>query len=149
MKLLIFIIINLFSYSSMSEEFIKPNADLSPKDVVEIQMLGLQSSLNNENIGIEQVWIFAHPDNKKATGPLERFKLLFKNPLYQPLIGNQQYNIDILNETKDKVDLLVSVTAIDDNIYEYIWTLKKFSSDSDVGVWMTSAVTRQRIKKKS
>ena len=149
MKFLIFVIINLFSYSSMSEEFIKPNADLSPKDVVEIQMLGLQSSLNNENIGIEQVCFFAHPDNTKATGPLERFKLLFKNPLYQPLIGNQQYNIDILNETTDKVDLLVSVTAIDDNIYEYIWTLKNFSSDSDVGVWMTSAVSSPRIKKKS
>ena len=36
---------------------------------------------NDENFkdsGIEQTWNFAHPENKKNTGPLPNFKMMIK-----------------------------------------------------------------------
>ena len=56
-----------------ADEFIKPSARLSAEEVVEIQLLGLQAAGDDRPAGIEQVWRFAHPDNRKMTGPITRF----------------------------------------------------------------------------
>ena len=49
---------------------IKPDPSISAKDVISIQLKALQ--INNspfEDAGIEQTWEFAHPNNRKFTGP--------------------------------------------------------------------------------
>ena len=38
--------------------------------------------------GIEQTWNFAHPENKKNTGPLPNFKQMIKGRSYQMLINH-------------------------------------------------------------
>ena len=48
----------------------------------------------NKSAGIEQVWIFAHPDNKRVTGPLQKFATLFDAPAYAPLLGHLNYVIN-------------------------------------------------------
>ncbi len=152
MSKIYFFIIFLFcflNFFASANEFIKPNKDLSPFEVVEIQMLGLQSSSENKNIGIEQVWIFAHPDNKKATGPLNKFKLLFENPAYLPLIGNIGYEIKTINIDNEIATLIVSVIGIDDNIYEYYWILKKLFTNNNDYYWLTSSVSTPKVKKQS
>ena len=71
----------LAGVSARAEEFILPSSDLSAQEVVEIQLLGLQSAKTDKSAGIEQVWIFAHPDNKRVTGPLQKFATLFGTSL--------------------------------------------------------------------
>ncbi|MEC7209104.1 MAG: hypothetical protein VXW11_08550 [Pseudomonadota bacterium] len=70
----------LASLGAKAAEFIRPSEALSAQDVVEIQLLGLQAGDGDRQAGIEQVWIFAHPDNKRVTGPLAKFSTLFDIP---------------------------------------------------------------------
>ena len=88
----LFSFLALFAWgNARAAEFILPSSDLSAQEVVEIQLLGLQSSKTDDSAGIEQVWIFAHPDNKRVTGPLQKFATLFDAPAYAPLLGHLNY----------------------------------------------------------
>ncbi len=64
-------------FSIQASEFIEPDSKHSAQEVVEIQLLGLQAAGMDRRAGIEQVWRFAHPDNRKVTGPITRFSRLF------------------------------------------------------------------------
>ena len=72
-------IILFFSISTTKAELLKPDSSIKPSKVVEIQLSGLQKNdLNYKDSGIEQTWNFAHPGNKKNTGPLPNFKMMIK-----------------------------------------------------------------------
>ena len=74
-----FLFVFLISISISKAEIIKPNSNIEPSEVVKIQLLGLQKNNDGfEDSGIEQTWNFAHPNNKKATGPLDKFKRMIK-----------------------------------------------------------------------
>ena len=100
MKILFkFILFFLLLTNISSADLLKPNTILEPIDVLTIQL----NSLKNNNIpykdaGIEQTWEFAHPNNKKVTGPLEKFKKMIYSENYQLLIGHENYEIIVLNE---------------------------------------------------
>ena len=83
-KVLIFIIYIIFAQSFAKAELIKPNNGIEPLQVVKIQLRSLK---NNDQIyrdaGIEQTWEFAHPNNRKYTGPLEKFKNMLKGESFQ------------------------------------------------------------------
>ena len=56
-------------------DIIQPAKNLSAYDVVKIQLNALKNNNGSKkNDGIKQTWIFAHPENKKYTGPYERFE---------------------------------------------------------------------------
>ena len=66
---------NLFlNISSSNADLQIPNNKILPAEVIKIQLNGL---MNNDkkfkDSGIEQTWNFAHPNNKKNTGPLPNF----------------------------------------------------------------------------
>ena len=72
----------------------EPDPALSPADVVAIQLNALQTNDTPEtDAGIAQTWAFAHPDNKRVTGPLPRFAQMIKGPLYQILLGHRSHEI--------------------------------------------------------
>ena len=74
-----FLIIFLISISISKAEILQPNSKIKPSEVVKIQLLSLQKNNDGfEDSGIEQTWNFAHPNNKKATGPLDKFKRMLK-----------------------------------------------------------------------
>ena len=55
----------------------EPDPSLSPQDVVSIQIEALRNNdTPYEDRGIEVTFNFASPTNKRATGPLERFKVM-------------------------------------------------------------------------
>ena len=43
--------------------------------------------------GIEQTWNFAHPNNKRVTGPLDNFKRMIKSDSYQMMIDHLSHTI--------------------------------------------------------
>ena len=43
--------------------------------------------------GIEQTWLFAHPQNKIITGPLDRFKLMLYDVHYKILLNHKSHQI--------------------------------------------------------
>jgi hypothetical protein len=42
---------------------------------------------------IAQTWAFAHPDNKRMTGPLPRFTQMIKGPQYRILLNHRSHEV--------------------------------------------------------
>ena len=56
------IILFFFFISFSHAELLNPNSTISPKEVIKIQLNGLQQNdLEYKDSGIEQTWKFAHP----------------------------------------------------------------------------------------
>ncbi len=82
------------SISTAKAELLKPNSDIKPDRVIEIQLSGLQNNdLIYKDSGIEQTWNFAHPNNKRVTGPLDKFKRMIKGDSYQMMINHLSHTI--------------------------------------------------------
>ena len=143
----LFFMFVIISKQVFPEAFIEPNNNHTPQEVVEIQLLGLQSGDTGK--GIEQVWIFAHPNNKRATGPLARFRTLFEMPSYSPLINLQSYSIELINETAVESQFIVSIIADDGISYDYFWALEKVLTGEQAGFWMTTMVSSPRQMSRS
>ena len=104
MKILLKFIVLFFIFINFSKaDLIKPNITLRPFDILMIQL----NSLQNNNVpfkdaGIEQIWEFAHPNNKKMTGPLEKFKQMIYSRSYKILLEHENNEITILKETSNR-----------------------------------------------
>ena len=91
-KLLIALTIIFFS-NHLNAEIVKPKENISPYDVVKIQLEALKNNYKSEDdLGIKQVWLFAHPENKKITGPYERFRIMIYGEQYKILLNHESNN---------------------------------------------------------
>jgi len=143
---LILVIIGLGSLrfqDNYSPNLINPNNSLEPLEVVSIQLSALQkNNIPFKNAGIEQIWKFAHPDNKKITGPLEKFKTMINSKNYQMLIDHENSEITILSEDNDRSVYKVFILSSDKKKYSYIWQVEKVNSEGDLmNCWMTISVS--------
>ena len=58
------LILLLITISFSNAELLNPSSAITPKEVVKIQLSGLQKNdLEFKDSGIEQTWNFAHPNN--------------------------------------------------------------------------------------
>ena len=142
----ILIILSLSSlrlYDNYSPKLTKPNISLKPFDVVMIQLNSLQrNNIPFKDAGIEQVWEFAHPNNKKITGPLDKFKKMIYSDSYQMLIGHEKSEISILNEDINRSVYKIYILSNDKKKYSYIWQVEKVQIEGDLkDCWMTTSVS--------
>jgi len=112
-KIYILIIVILFS-NKLNSEIINPNEKLLPYDVVKIQLEALKNNNKNDE-GIKQTWLFAHPDNKKITGPYERFRIMIYGAQYKPLLNHSSHKINLLMNAPDKHIFKIEILAKDKN----------------------------------
>ena len=126
-----------------SPSLTKPNTSLKPFDIVAIQLNALQrNNVPFNDAGIEQVWKFAHPNNKKITGPLEKFKKMLYSKNYKILIGHKSSEIIILSENLNKSIYKVIILSNDKKKYSYIWEVEKVQIEGDLmNCWMTTSVS--------
>ena len=144
MKILLKVIVFFFLFTNFSSaNLTKPNIFLKPFDVLMIQLNSLQkNNVPYKDAGIEQTWEFAHPDNKKMTGPLEKFKQMIYGKNYEILINHETNEITILNETVNKSVYKVYVLSKDKKKYYYIWQIEKVLLDGNLkNCWMTTRVS--------
>jgi hypothetical protein len=115
---------------------------LSPAEVVEIQLSALQTNDSPEaDAGIARTWAFAHPDNKRMTGPLPRFARMIKSPAYRLLLDHRAHEIEEIARSDDGVVFSVTVTADSGEVVIYQWQVGKVAEGDDAGAWMTTAVS--------
>ena len=135
----------VLSSKIMANTLIEPSPDLSPEQVVEIQLLGLKLSAGDpDRIEMEQVWRFAHPSNKAVTGPIRRFAGLFASPSYKPLLGHDDYEITMITQDENAAQMLVRITANDGQAYLYLWSVMRVAEGEDKGSFMTISVSMPR-----
>jgi len=121
----------------------KPNIILKPLEVLSIQLNSLQrNNIPYKDAGIEQVWEFAHPKNKKITGPLDKFKKMIYGKSYKMLIEHENSEITILKEDINRSVYKVYILSSDKKKYSYIWQVEKVKADGNLkNCWMTTNVS--------
>ena len=97
----------------------KPSSKLNAYDVVKIQLNALKNN-DDKDQGIKQTWLFAHPENKKITGPYERFRIMINSEQYKFLLNHSSHEINLITNSPNtfvyRIDPKKNVTTIDISI---------------------------------
>ena len=138
-----FLVLFFILISISKAEILKPNSNIKPSEVVKIQLLGLQK--NNdvyEDSGIEQTWNFAHPNNKKATGPLDKFKRMIKSNSYQMMINHISHTITEIRGGDNWVQFEVIILDNKKIYHKFNWQVEKYTEDGPLkDCWLTTMVS--------
>ena len=146
LKSTIFVLISalllIVYFNKISNADIKPNDKFSPQEVVEIQLTSLQNNSIN-NLGIYQCWLFAHPDNKKYTGPLDRFKRMLKGASYSMLIDHKENTVTEIYKSSTMATYEVVVLDKDKQYFKFKWKVEKNNKEGNLlDCWLTTAVSQ-------
>tara|TARA_B100001540_G_C15291657_1_gene410685 strand:+ start:36 stop:530 length:495 start_codon:yes stop_codon:yes gene_type:complete len=141
--ILIFVFAIMFIVTTQAD-VIKPNSEIEPYQVIKIQLRSLKNNDDPfENAGIEQTWEFAHPNNKKYTGPLEKFKTLLSSESYKMLLNHIDHNIVEVKTTDSLASYEVTILGKGKNYYKFSWMVEKYNSDGPLkDCWLTTAVSQ-------
>ena len=138
-----FLVLFFILISISKAEILKPNSNIKPSEVVKIQLLGLQK--NNdvfEDSGIEQTWNFAHPNNKKTTGPLDKFKTMIKSNNYQMMINHISHTITQIRGGDNWVQFEVIILDKNKIYHKFNWQVEKYKEDGPLkDCWLTTMVS--------
>jgi hypothetical protein len=137
------ILITLLNSSISYAELVKPNNGIEPFLVVQIQLRSLKQNDNpKKDNGIEQTWEFAHPNNQKNTGPLDRFKTMIKGKSYVMLLNHLDHKVVEIKSTDLTALFEVTVLDKDKAYYKFNWTVEKYTAEGPLnGCWLTTMVS--------
>ena len=136
-------ILLLFNLTISKADILKPNVDIKPSKVVEIQLKGLQkNNAGYEDSGIEQTWNFAHPNNKKVTGPLPKFKKMIKGDSYKMMINHLSHTITELGKGNNWAQFEVIILDNEKIYHKFNWQVEKYTMDGPLkDCWLTTMVS--------
>jgi len=138
--LILIIILNFTNF--LYADIIKPEKNLTAYDVIKIQLNALKNNNKpNKNSGIKQTWVFAHPENKKITGPYERFQKMLLGDQYNVLLNHESHKIKLIMKSKNKYIYNVELISIDKKMYFYEWHLEKITIKNCDNCWFTTTVS--------
>ena len=137
------VIIFLLNLSISKAELKIPNKTILPVDVIKIQLNGLMN--NDEKFkdsGIEQTWNFAHPENKKNTGPLPNFKMMIKSKSYQMLLNHLSHTITDVGSGDKWAQFEVIILDKEKIYHKFNWQVEKYTEDGPLkDCWLTTMVS--------
>ena len=139
-KVLIFLLISI---SISKADLLKPNSNIKPSEVVKIQLIGLQKNdLGYMDSGIEQTWNFAHPNNKKVTGPLDNFKRMIKGDAYEMMINHLSHTITQLGIDDNWAQFEVVILDKNKIYHKFNWQVEKYTLEGALkDCWLTTMVS--------
>ena len=137
------LILLLITISFSKAELLNPSSAITPKEVVKIQLSGLQQNdLEFKDSGIEQTWNFAHPNNKKVTGPLNNFKRMIKGASYQMMIDHLSHTITEVGSSKKWVQFEVIILDKNKIYHKFNWKVEKYTAEGSLkDCWLTTMVS--------
>ena len=129
--------------SSSNAELLKPNSQIKPAEVVKIQLSGLQKNDSGfKDSGIEQTWNFAHPNNKKVTGPLPNFKRMIKGDAYQMMLDHLSHTITELGSSDKWAQFEVVILDKNKIYHKFNWQVEKYTLEGLLkDCWLTTMVS--------
>ena len=129
--------------SFLKADLLIPNNSILPAEVVKIQLVALMDNDKKyEDSGIEQTWNFAHPTNKKNTGPLPNFKMMIKGNSYQMLINHISHTVTELGSSDNWAQFEVVILDKEKIYHKFNWQVEKFTLEGPLqGCWLTTVVS--------
>ena len=140
LKRIILLFILVLYFGQLKAELINPSKNFDPYDVVKIQLKALKNNTEKDQ-GIRQTWLFAHPNNKKVTGPYERFRIMIYGQQYKHLINHSSHKIKLASNSFNTKTYRVEILTNDKKLFFYEWQVQKGSDDNCKNCWFTSAVS--------
>ena len=136
---LFFIVISF----ELKADLLKASTLLTPKQVIMIQLNALsKNDYPYKNFGIQQTWEFAHPNNRKFTGPLENFTKMMFSPAYSVMINHKSHKINELQITDDMAFYFIELINQNGTRFGFNWMLQKVKTEGNYfDCWMTTSVT--------
>ena len=127
----------------LKADLLIPNSSILPAEVIKIQLIGLMNNDKEfEDSGIEQTWNFAHPNNKKNTGPLPNFKMMIKGNSYNMLLNHLSHTITELVSSDKWAQFEVVILDKKKIYHKFNWQVEKFTMDGPLkGCWLTTVVS--------
>jgi len=138
------VVVFFFSNFSLSKaDLLIPNNSILPAEVIKIQLTALMNNDKElEDGGIEQAWNFAHPNNKKNTGPLLNFKMMIKGNSYQMLLNHLSHTITELGSSDNWAQFEVVILDKEKIYHKFNWQVEKFTMEGPLqGCWLTTVVS--------
>ena len=143
----------LFSVAALADNLVRPAPSIAAAEVVAIQLMSLKNNdLVEADFGIRQTWNFAHPQNRKVTGPFPRFAKMLKEPGYDVLLNHKSHSITTGSNTASgktsdgamwqQFDVLMETRR--GEILYFSWIVEKVTSGQFKDCWMTVAVSSPR-----
>ena len=132
------------NFSFTKADLLIPDNSILPSKVIKIQLDALMNNDKEfEDSGIEQTWNFAHPNNKRNTGPLPNFKMMIKGNSYQMLLNHLSHTITELGSSDNWAQFEVVILDKDKIYHKFNWQVEKFSMQGPLqGCWLTTVVSR-------
>ena len=140
----LFVIILFLNQSSAKADFVKPNSDIKPDEVIKIQLKSLmKNDVPSKDNGIKQTWEFAHPNNQRFTGPLDNFTKMIKGDSYKMLIGHIGHEISEIDNDNKRALYEVIILGPDKKYFKFRWQVEKFLEDGPLkNCWLTTVVSQ-------
>jgi hypothetical protein len=118
-----------------------PDPRLQPEDVVKIV---LDALANNDtpytDAGIETTFNFASPSNKAQTGPLERFAVMVKGPVYGVMVDHKSHQLGEIVMSNNRAYQWARLVTASGVAVHFGFRLGLQSDGEFKGMWMTEAV---------
>tara|TARA_Y100001958_G_C20815196_1_gene272517 strand:+ start:73 stop:546 length:474 start_codon:yes stop_codon:yes gene_type:complete len=127
----------------LKADLINPSTLIKPKEVIQIQLNGLmKNDIQFKDSGIEQTWNFAHPENKKNTGPLPNFKMMIKGKSYQMLLNHLSHTITEVGSSDKWAQFEVVILDSKKIYHKFNWQVEKFTEEGPLkDCWLTTMVS--------
>ena len=119
----------------------QPRPEYKPYQVVQIIVDALQNN-DAADTGIAIAFNFASPENRQATGSLERFISLVRRPAYGPLLNCRDVSYGTATLYGDQAMELVAVLDAGGEPAFYLLRLSRQTAGRYQGCWMTDGVLR-------
>ena len=128
-----------------AKELVHPSPELSPAEVVRVQLEGLSDGQSER--GVLQCMTFASPSNRSVTGPLERFGRMVRAKPFDVFADPDRVLIGKTKLVDGKARVLVTVVA-GKKLSLFVWVLSKQTDAPYENCWMTDAVFPVMIDKR-
>ncbi len=137
------LIVFFLKLSFLNAEILKPSIEINPVQVVKIQLNGLMKNDSPyKDKGIEQTWEFAHPNNKKFTGPLNKFKEMIKGESYKMLIDHENHEVKEIFLNNEIAVFEVVIMDSDKKYFKFKWQVEKYLNNGPLeNCWLTTVVS--------
>ena len=138
------ILIFFFIFNISYADIVKPNTSIEAIKVVKMQLSALMKNDSPyKDFGIVQTWEFAHPNNQRVTGPLERFKNMMKTESYSMLLNHKAHEIKEVYKSNEIATFEVMVLDKEKKYYKFKWQVEKSKLDGSLkNCWLTTAVSQ-------
>ena len=143
--LAVLVAILVLSLPARAADLVVPDPSIAPEEVVAIQMKALQFNDNPvPDFGIAQTWSFAHPRNRAATGPLQRFAGMLKGAGYGLMLNHVSHRIEAQASDGTRANFDVFMETAQGRMLHFMWAVELVEGGEFDNCWMTVAVSMPR-----